>query len=134
MPNLPNLYEEPVVVDPAIKSNGEPVNRFMFCTLVWSVAREIHSRARINGESLSFQTIVRDLMRTYWADGMEGRQDPAGLANLLDGEELGGEIDRQFQEYFGQSRARSIEARRLDIESIWAAQDARLKRRGLASR
>jgi hypothetical protein len=105
--------------------NGGGINRFLLCTIVWSVAREVKARGEANGEKLSLPRIAREVLNSYLQAGEPSQQ------YLLDEELLQDEIKMRLQELVKQSRMRHAEERRLDIESLVAAEQAKRRRQSV---
>jgi hypothetical protein len=99
--------------------NGGSINRFLLCTIVWSVAREVKARGEANGERLPMAGIAREVLRSYLCEGERSGQ------YLLDEEALEDEIKRRLHELSKQSRMQHAEERRLDIESLVAAEQTK---------
>ncbi len=118
----------------SLEEREEPINKFLLCRVVCGVAREIKNRAEQSGEHLSLLKIVRDVLHSYQEEAIAGNGLAAALASgpqQLDEEVLSGEIDRRWQVHFSQSLENRAEARRLDIESLIAAEVAKRGRNGI---
>jgi hypothetical protein len=103
---------------------GRSVNKYLFCTLVCEMAREIKARAAQHGRNMPLLQIVRDVLHAH----LEEESCMKGLStagDLLNEELLRSEIERQLQEYLSQSQENLIEERRIDLESIIAAEAAK---------
>src|SRR5262245_57441583 len=93
--------------------NSGTVNKFLLCTLVCGMAREIKDRAAGIGRHLPLLKIVRDVLHSH----LEGGPRERGLSadgHLLNEAELRSEIERRLREYLAQSQELRIEERRLD--------------------
>ena len=110
--------------------SGTSVNKFLLCTLVCGMAREIKARAAQSGRSLPLLKIVRDVLHTHLE---ETSRDNGLSADLLNEESLRSEIERRLQEYLRETQERHIEERRLDLESVRAAEAAK-RNRGVIKR
>ena len=111
----------------AMNGSGEPVNKFLLCTLVSGMAREIKARAAHSGRHLPLLKIVRDVLHSRLEENpMENELSADG--QLLNETELRSEIERRLQEYLRQSQELLIEAKRLDLESVIAAEAAKRSR------
>jgi hypothetical protein len=117
-------------LSPSIEEGGRPVwnvgeiNRFLLCTIVWSVAREVKAEEKINGERLPLQRIAREVLCSYlqrWA--------PSGRG-LLEEEALEDAIKRRLYELFKQSRMQYAEERQFDIDSLIAAEQTKRRCQG----
>ncbi|MCI0662109.1 MAG: hypothetical protein L0220_13645 [Acidobacteria bacterium] len=114
------------------EGRGVSVNKFLLCTLVCGMAREIKARAAQNGRSLPLLKIVRDVLHTHLEE--ESRMNGLSAASdLLKEETLRSEIERQLQEYLRQSHEHPVEERRIDLESVIAAEAAK-RTRGVIKR
>ena len=112
---------------PAISGGGGHVNKFLLCTLVCGMAREIRARAAQGGQTVPLLKIVREVLRSHLEEQSVGK----GLSaegQLLDEETLRSEIERQLQEYLKRGLEHRAEARRLDLETIAAAVAAKPNR------
>jgi hypothetical protein len=124
---VPILQDDLVSSSLSIGSDGKPVNKFLLCTLVCRMAREIKARAAHNGRHLPLLRIVRDVLRSYLEEAPgENRSSAAG--HLLNEEALKSEIERRLGEYLRQSEELRVEAKRLDLESVMAAEAAKRNR------
>jgi hypothetical protein len=112
--------------------NGTSVNKFLLCTLVWGMAREIKTRAAQSGRSLPLQKIVRDLLHTHLEETF-WENELSAATHLLNEESLRNEIEQRLQEYLRQTQERHIEEKRLDLESVIAAEAAK-RNRGVIKR
>ncbi|HKX30274.1 MAG TPA: hypothetical protein VJ302_21470 [Blastocatellia bacterium] len=109
---------------PGLNGGGGHVNKFLLCTLVCGMAREIRVRAAQSGQTVPLLKIVREVLRSH----LEERPVGKGLSaegQLLDEEVLRNEIERKVQEYLKQALEHRAEARRLDLETIAAARAAK---------
>lgn len=128
--------DEPNISASETTAPVEHVNRFLFCTLVLSVARQIKARREQGGERASLLVVMRDVFQTYvQASGVENVSIEATAPEMklpdlarLQEDAFSGEIQRRLQDYFRQSCAQQREAQRLDIESLILAQEAKRKR------
>jgi hypothetical protein len=105
--------------------NGEVINRFLLCTIAWSVAREVKAEGETNGERLPLQRIAREVLCSYlreWA--------PSG-GYLLEEEALEDAIKRRLYELFKQSRMQHAEEHRFDIDSLIAAEQTKRRCRNV---
>jgi hypothetical protein len=105
--------------------NGGGINRFLLCTIVWNVAREVKARGETNGERLSLPRIAREVLSSYLQAGEPSEQ------NLLDEDLIQDEIKKHLQELIKQSRMKHAEERRLDIESLVAAEQSKRRRQSI---
>jgi hypothetical protein len=105
--------------------NGEGLNRFLLCTIVWNVAREVKARGETNGERLSLPRIAREVLSSYLQAGEPSEQ------YLLDEELLQYQIRKRLEELAKQSRMKYAEERRLDIESLVAAEQTKRRRQSI---
>jgi hypothetical protein len=96
------------------EEDEEGINRFLLCTIVWGVAREVRAKTDTNGERLPLQRIAREVLRSYL-------QEAPGQY-LLEEEALEEAIKRRLAELFKQSRAPHAEEFRFDINSLIAAE------------
>jgi hypothetical protein len=94
------------------EDDEEGVNRFLLCTIVWGVAREVRAKTDTNGERLPLQRIAREVLHSYLQSGNY----------LLEEEALEEAIKRRLAELFKQSRAPHAEEYRFDINSLVAAE------------
>jgi hypothetical protein len=104
---------------------GGGINRFLLCTIVWSVAREVKAEGETNGEILPLQRIAREVLCSYlqeWA--------PSGRY-LWEEEALEDAIKRRLHELFEQSRLQHAEERRFDIDSLIAAEQTKRRCRNV---
>jgi hypothetical protein len=97
------------------------INRFLLCTIVWGVAREVKAEGETNGERMPLQRIAREVLSSYLQEWV-----PSGLY-LLEEEALEDAIKRRLSELFKQSRIQNAEERRFDIDTLIAAEQ--IKRR-----
>jgi hypothetical protein len=105
--------------------NGGEINRFLLCTIVWSVAREVKAESETNDEILPMQRIAREVLCSYlqeWA--------PSGRY-LLEEEALEDAIKRRLYELFKQSRMQHAEEHRFDIDSLIAAEQTKRRCRNV---
>jgi len=99
--------------------NGGVINRFLLCTIVWSVAREVKAEGETNGERLPLQRIAREVLCSYLQEW-----EPSGQY-LLEEKALEGAIKRRLYELFELSRVEHAEERRFDIDSLVAAEQTK---------
>jgi hypothetical protein len=105
--------------------NGGVINRFLLCTIVWSVAREVKAEGETNGERLPLQRITREVLCSYLQDWA-----PSGQY-LLEEEALEDAIKRRLHELFKQSRMQHAEERRFDIDSLIAVEQTKRRCRNV---
>jgi hypothetical protein len=99
--------------------NVGDINRFLLCTIVWSVAREVKAEGKTNGERLPLQRIAREVLGSYLQEWAPSGRFP------LEEEALEDAIKRRLYELFKQSRMRHAEERRFDIDSLIAAEQTK---------
>jgi hypothetical protein len=99
--------------------NGGVINRFLLCTIVWSVAREVKAKGETNGERLPMQRIAREVLCSYLQEWAPSER------YLLEEEALEDAIKRRLYELFKQSRLQYAEERRFDIDSLVAAEQTK---------
>jgi hypothetical protein len=99
------------------------INRFLLCTIVWGVAREVKAVGGTNGERLPLQRIAREVLSSYLQEWV-----PSGRY-LLEEEVLEDAIKRRLSELSKQSRIQNAEERRFDIDSLVAAEHTKRRSR-----
>src|SRR5262245_14157486 len=92
------IPQDDSISDPrTTKAGGGPVNKFLLCTLICGMAREIKARAADYGRYLPLLKIVREVLHTHLEEGtMENGLTADG--RLLNETELKSEIERRLQE------------------------------------
>lgn len=115
---LSRVTENPV-------GDGEGINRFLLCTIVWSVAREVKARGKANGENLSLPRIAREILSSYLQVEASSRQ------NLLDKEPLENEIKRRLYELVKQSRMQHAKDGKFDLESLVVVEQTQRRRQSV---
>jgi hypothetical protein len=99
--------------------NVGDINRFLLCTIVWSVAREVKAEGKTNGERLPLQRIAREVLSSYLQEWAPSGRFP------LEEEALEDAIKRRLYELFKQSRMRHAEDRQFDIDSLISAEQTK---------
>lgn len=123
----PILPDEPRSSSPSTTGRGHQVNKFLLCTLVCGMAREIKARAAQSGQTVPLLKIVRDVLR-FHLEEVSVEKGLSSEGRLLNEEALRSEIERRLQEYLKQSQEHRAEAKRLDLESVITAVAARHNR------
>ncbi len=123
--SCPSPYQESSEAGDSPVWNGGVINRFLLCTIVWSVAREIKAKGETSGERLPMQRIAREVLCSYLQEWAPSER------YLLEEEALEDAIKRRLFELFEQSRMQYAEERLFDIDSLVAAEQTKRRYRNV---